>query len=57
MEETISLQELLGTLRKRLNLIVSITLAAVTVAAVISYFFITPILSGDNPVYCQQVLQ
>lgn len=48
MEETISLQELLGTLRKRLNLIVSITLAAVTVAAVISYFFITPIYQATT---------
>lgn len=48
MEETISLQELLGTLRKRLNLIMSITLAAVTVAAVISYFFITPIYQATT---------
>lgn len=48
MEETISLQELLGTLRKRLGLIMIITLAAVSIAAAISYFYITPVYQATT---------
>jgi capsular polysaccharide biosynthesis protein len=38
MEETISLKELMETLRKRLSLIISITLIAVMTSGIISYF-------------------
>lgn len=48
MEETISLQELLQTLRKRLALIIIITLAAVSISAAISYFYITPVYQATT---------
>ncbi|MDD9148831.1 Wzz/FepE/Etk N-terminal domain-containing protein [Sporolactobacillus sp. CQH2019] len=42
MEETISLQEIFHTLRKRFSLIVTITLLAVAVSACATYFLMTP---------------
>lgn len=48
MEETISLQELLQTLRKRLRLILMITLTAVSISAAISYFYITPVYQATT---------
>ncbi len=42
-EQTISLQELLQVLKKRLFLIITITLAAVAVSAAVSYFVLTPV--------------
>lgn len=43
MEETISLQEIFQTLRKRIFLIFSITFLAASLSGVLSYFYITPI--------------
>lgn len=54
MEETISLKELFQTLRKRLNLIIVITLIAVIVSGVISYFFITPIYKSSTQILVNQ---
>lgn len=54
MEETISLKELFQTLRKRLNLIIVITLIAVIVSGVISYFFITPIYKASTQILVNQ---
>jgi capsular polysaccharide biosynthesis protein len=54
MEETISLKELLSTLRKRITLIIIITLAAVIASAVISYFFITPIYQASTQLLVNQ---
>ncbi|MGY6213120.1 YveK family protein [Cytobacillus firmus] len=62
MEETISLKELLQTLRKRLLLILSITFVAVLVSGIVSFYFLTPIYQSstqflvnqakdDQPVY------
>lgn len=48
MEETISLKELLETLRKRLRLIISITLIAILISGVVSYFFLTPIYQAST---------
>lgn len=42
-EQTISLQELFQVLKKRLFLIITITLAAVAVSAAVSYFVLTPV--------------
>ncbi|UTW70848.1 hypothetical protein KHA80_11980 [Anaerobacillus sp. HL2] len=42
MEETISLKELFETLKKRIALIISITVIAVGISAATSYFLITP---------------
>lgn len=54
MEETISLKELLQTLRKRLSLILSITFLAVLVSGIISYFFITPIYQASTQLLVNQ---
>ncbi|MCU1807130.1 Wzz/FepE/Etk N-terminal domain-containing protein [Cytobacillus firmus] len=62
MEETISLKELLQTLRRRLLLILSITFVAVLVSGIVSFYFLTPIYQSstqflvnqakdDQPVY------
>lgn len=47
MEETISLKELLETLKKRLLLIVSITVIAAIISGVVSYYFLTPIYQAS----------
>jgi capsular polysaccharide biosynthesis protein len=54
MEETISLKELLETLRKRLVLIVLITITAVLVSGVVSYFVITPIYQASTQILVNQ---
>lgn len=48
MEETISLKELLATLKKRLLLIVSITVIAAIISGVVSYYFLTPIYQAST---------
>ncbi|PEQ95230.1 capsular biosynthesis protein [Bacillus sp. AFS006103] len=54
MEETISLKELLETLKKRLLLIISITLIAAIVSGVVSYFFLTPIYQASTQILVNQ---
>lgn len=54
MEETISLKDLLQTLKKRLNLILTITLLAILVSGVISYFFLTPIYQSSTQLLVNQ---
>ncbi|MFC4410000.1 Wzz/FepE/Etk N-terminal domain-containing protein [Chungangia koreensis] len=41
MEETISLQELLQVIRKRIILIITLVVVAICISGVASYFFIT----------------
>ncbi|WP_286230081.1 YveK family protein [Neobacillus mesonae] len=48
MEETISLKELLETLRKRFRLIAIITFIAILISGVVSYFFLTPIYQAST---------
>ncbi|MEW9054034.1 MAG: Wzz/FepE/Etk N-terminal domain-containing protein [Neobacillus sp.] len=55
MEETISLKELLETLKKRLWLIVSITAVFGIISAVVSYFFLTPIYQASTQILVNQV--
>lgn len=50
MEETISLKELLETLKKRFLLIVLITFVAALVSGIVSYFFITPIYQASTQI-------
>ena len=50
MEETISLQELFRTLKKRITLIILTTILAITVAAVVSFFFLTPIFQATTQI-------
>src|SRR3954451_8566393 len=54
MEETISLKELLETLKTRLLLIVSITLIAAIISGVVSYFFLTPIYQASTQILVNQ---
>ncbi|MFP5114114.1 YveK family protein [Bacillaceae bacterium C204] len=54
MEETISLKELLETLKKRLLLIVSITVIAAIISGVVSYIFLTPIYQASTQILVNQ---
>jgi capsular polysaccharide biosynthesis protein len=54
MEETISLKDLLETLKKRFTLILSITLVAAIASGVVSYFFITPIYQASTQILVNQ---
>lgn len=54
MEETISLKELFDTLKKRILLIISITMLAVAVSASISYFVLTPKYQASTQVLVSQ---
>jgi capsular polysaccharide biosynthesis protein len=54
MEETISLKELLETLKKRLLLIFLITITAVLVSGVVSYFFLTPVYQASTQILVNQ---
>ncbi|MBK0007182.1 capsular biosynthesis protein [Bacillus sp. S35] len=54
MEETISLRELFAVLRKRLWLIVLITIIAATLSAVISFFVLTPVYESKTQILVNQ---
>ncbi|MBM4761471.1 Wzz/FepE/Etk N-terminal domain-containing protein [Bacillus sp. B15-48] len=54
MEETISLKELFQTIRKRLMLILAITLTAVIVSGVVSFFFLTPVYQASTQLLVNQ---
>lgn len=54
MEETISLKELLDTLKKRMNLIILITVIATAASGIVSYFFITPIYQASTQILVNQ---
>ncbi|WJD82000.1 YveK family protein [Priestia megaterium] len=54
MEETISLRELFAVLRKRLWLIVLITIIAAIVSAVISFFVLTPVYESKTQILVNQ---
>ncbi|GKU84885.1 YveK family protein [Niallia sp. NCCP-28] len=54
MEETISLKELFQTLKKRIALILSITLIAMIISGVVSYFVITPEYKSSTQILVNQ---
>lgn len=54
MEETISLQDLFKTIRKRLGLIALLTLLAVLIAGAISYFLLTPVYETSTEILVNQ---
>ncbi|MCP3739696.1 YveK family protein [Rossellomorea sp. BNER] len=54
MEETISLRELLNTLKKRLSLIVIITALATMVSGLISFFVLTPVYQSSTQLLVNQ---
>ncbi|MED1863940.1 Wzz/FepE/Etk N-terminal domain-containing protein [Fictibacillus nanhaiensis] len=54
MEETISLKDIAQTLRKRLSLIILITLLAVAASGIISYFILTPVYEASTQILVNQ---
>lgn len=54
MEETISLKEIIDVIRKRLVMIISITMIAVIAAASMSYFYLTPKYQASTQVLVSQ---
>ncbi|MER2125816.1 Wzz/FepE/Etk N-terminal domain-containing protein [Solibacillus sp.] len=54
MEETISLQEIFKTLKKRMPLILLCTFGAALIAAIISFFLMTPIYQASTQVLVNQ---
>lgn len=54
MEETISLQDLFKTVKKRLSLIVLITVVAITLSGMVSFLFLTPIYSSSTQILVNQ---
>lgn len=48
MEETISLKEILHVIRKRLGMILSLTIGAALISAVVTFFFITPLYQASS---------
>lgn len=54
MEETISLQDLFKTIRKRFGLIILLTLLAIIIAGVVSYFLLTPVYETSTEILVNQ---
>lgn len=54
MEETISLQDLFKTVRKRLSLIALITVVAITLSGVVSFLFLTPVYNASTQILVNQ---
>ncbi|WP_432354348.1 YveK family protein [Sporosarcina sp. A2] len=54
MEETISLQELMNVLKKRLVMILAIAIVAITIAGVVSYLFLTPVYQSSTQILVNQ---
>ncbi|PEE78047.1 capsular biosynthesis protein [Priestia megaterium] len=54
MEETISIKELFQTLKKRIWLIVLITIIAAIISAVISFFVLTPVYESKTQILVNQ---
>ncbi|CAM3922659.1 YveK family protein [Mesobacillus zeae] len=54
MEETISLKDLLGTVKKRMSLILAITLTAVMVSSIVSFFVLTPVYQASTQILVSQ---
>lgn len=54
MEETISLQDLFKTIRKRLGLIALLTILAITIAGVISFIVLTPVYQTSTEILVNQ---
>ncbi|MEN1937259.1 Wzz/FepE/Etk N-terminal domain-containing protein [Paenibacillus sp. 102] len=57
MEETISLKELFTILRKRLIMILAITIGATLVSAIVSFYFMTPIYQSSTQILVNQKKQ
>lgn len=56
-EETVSLQDIFKVIKKRFGLIISITVGAMLIAGIISFFFLTPIYQGSTQILVNQTKQ
>ncbi|MGE7689337.1 YveK family protein [Lysinibacillus sp. NPDC097214] len=54
MEETISLQDIFRTIRKRAVMIISLTVLSIIVAAIISFYVLTPIYQASTQILVNQ---
>jgi capsular polysaccharide biosynthesis protein len=54
MEETISLRELMETLKKRMSLIILLTLTAILVSGAVSFFLLTPVYQSSTQLLVNQ---
>jgi len=54
VEETISLQDIFKTLKKRVKLIIGLTLVAMIIAAGISFYYLTPIYEAKTQILVNQ---
>jgi capsular polysaccharide biosynthesis protein len=54
MEETISLKDIVATIKKRLSLIALITLIAIAISGIISYFILTPVYQASTQILVNQ---
>ena len=54
MEETISIQEIIKILKKRLLLIICLTIIGVSISIVLSFYFITPIYQSETQILINQ---
>lgn len=54
MEETISLQEILKIIKKRLFLIITLTIVVVSIAIVLSFYILTPIYQTQTQILVNQ---
>jgi capsular polysaccharide biosynthesis protein len=54
MEETISLKELLASLKKRMSLVLLLVIIAVTVSGVVSFYFLTPLYQSSTQILVNQ---
>ncbi|WP_026672867.1 YveK family protein [Alkalihalobacterium bogoriense] len=57
MEETISLQEIFSTLRRRIKLIILLPILAILVSGLISYFVLTPVYESSTQLLVNQTQQ
>jgi len=57
MEETISLEDIFKTLKKRIGLIAFITVVAITIAGVVSFLVLTPIYQSSAQILVNQTKQ
>src|SRR5690625_4474327 len=48
MEETITLKEIAEIIKKRLGLIITLTIGAAIISGIYTYFFITPIFRANS---------
>ncbi|MDN7241670.1 Wzz/FepE/Etk N-terminal domain-containing protein [Planococcus sp. N028] len=54
MEETISLHDLFKTIRKRLSLIILLTLFVIIITGIVSYFVLTPVYQASTEILVNQ---